>query len=151
MTTLYEDEALFLAHSVALEQEAAQRLYELANTMDVHNNRELQGLLLELAAYSEHHAGDGDTVFATAEKFGLEGIVSKRADSPYRAGRGDDWRKIKRENSDEFVIVGYTEPKGSRHGFGALLLAEQRGEAAAACADGGVHMLAQMPAAVHVC
>ena len=56
MTTLYEDEALFLAHSVALEQEAAQRLYELANTMDVHNNRELQGLLLELAAYSEHHA-----------------------------------------------------------------------------------------------
>lgn len=56
MTTLYEDEALFLAHSVALEQEAAQRLYELADTMDVHNNQEVRDLLLELAGYSEHHA-----------------------------------------------------------------------------------------------
>lgn len=55
---LYQDEAVFLAHSVALEQEAAERLYELANAMAVHNNRPLHDLLTELAGYSEHHAAE---------------------------------------------------------------------------------------------
>ena len=111
------------------EQPLSERKQRLRKLL----SRKTRGAL----AYSEHHAGDGDTVFATAEKFGLEGIVSKRADSPYRAGRGDDWRKIKRENSDEFVIVGYTEPKGSRHGFGALLLAEPD-------AEGGWHYVGRV-------
>lgn len=56
--SLYEDEAVFLAHSVTLEQEAAERLYELASTMEVHNNRPLYELLTELAGYSERHAAD---------------------------------------------------------------------------------------------
>ncbi len=67
---------------------------------------------------------------ATATRFssravahGLEGIMSKRAAAPYRAGRGDDWLKVKQALSDEFAIVGYTPPKGSRTGFGSLLLA----------------------------
>lgn len=53
---LYQDEAVFLAHSVALEQEATERLYELADTLEIHNNRSLSSLLRELAAYSEQHA-----------------------------------------------------------------------------------------------
>jgi len=53
----------------------------------------------------------------------LEGIISKRIESAYRPGRGDDWLKIKRLESDEFAVVGYTPPKGSRSGFGSLLLA----------------------------
>ncbi len=53
----------------------------------------------------------------------LEGIVSKRASSAYHAGRSSDWLKIKRLESDEFAVVGYTHPKGSRTGFGSLLLA----------------------------
>lgn len=57
-TRLYEDESVFLAHSVELEREAAQRLYELADTMEVHNNRQLHGLLTELAGYSERHAAE---------------------------------------------------------------------------------------------
>lgn len=73
--------------------------------------------------YSDHHAGDGPAVFAHAVEHGLEGIMSKRGASPYRAGRGDDWRKVKQALSDEFAIVGYTPPKGSRAGFGSLLLA----------------------------
>ncbi|MDR3386068.1 MAG: DNA ligase D [Rudaea sp.] len=73
--------------------------------------------------FSDHHVGDGGRVFAQAMEHGLEGVMSKRAASPYRGGRGDDWRKVKQAQSDEFAIVGYTAPKGSRAGFGSLLLA----------------------------
>ena len=74
-------------------------------------------------AYSAHLAGNGHDVFAAAAGQGLEGIVSKKADAPHRGGRGDDWRKSKELTSDEFAVVGFTPPKGSRAGFGALLLA----------------------------
>lgn len=73
--------------------------------------------------YSEHVVGHGEEAFRFASEQGLEGIVSKRVNSPYRAGRGDDWIKVKRLASDEFAIVGYTEAAGSRQGFGSLLLA----------------------------
>lgn len=74
--------------------------------------------------YSTHHVGDGPEVFRLASEAGLEGIVSKRIDSRYRAGRGDDWHKVKRLATEEFAIVGYTPPKGARQGFGSLLLAK---------------------------
>ncbi|EIL99286.1 ATP-dependent DNA ligase [Rhodanobacter thiooxydans] len=74
-------------------------------------------------AFSSHTLGDGEAAFRMATEQQLEGIVSKRIDSPYRPGRGDDWLKIKRLHSDEFAVVGYTPPKGSRSGFGSLLLA----------------------------
>jgi bifunctional non-homologous end joining protein LigD len=72
--------------------------------------------------YSEHHIGEGATVFAQAVEGGLEGVVSKRIDSPYRGARTGAWVKSKGRLSDEFVVVGYTEPKRSRAGIGALLL-----------------------------
>ncbi|TCV97767.1 ATP-dependent DNA ligase LigD phosphoesterase module /ATP-dependent DNA ligase LigD polymerase module [Luteibacter rhizovicinus] len=75
-------------------------------------------------AFSTHVIGDGQEVFRMASDKELEGILSKRIDSPYRPGRGDDWLKIKRRDSDEFAVVGYTPPKGSRSGFGSLLLAK---------------------------
>ena len=62
-------------------------------------------------------------MFEAAAGQGLEGIISKRADAPHRAGRSDDWRKSKELASDEFAVVGFTPPKGARAGFGALLLA----------------------------
>ncbi|TAL85120.1 MAG: DNA ligase D [Rhodanobacter sp.] len=74
-------------------------------------------------AFSTHAIGDGAGAFRIATEQQLEGIVSKRVDSPYRAGRGDDWLKIKRLESDEFAVVGYTPPKGHRQGLGSLLLA----------------------------
>jgi bifunctional non-homologous end joining protein LigD len=87
----------------------------------------LEALLRErgnpLLRYSAHQVGHGAQVYAQAVRAGLEGIVSKRADSPYRASRNGDWVKIKARRSDEFVVIGFTEPKGSRSGFGALLLA----------------------------
>jgi bifunctional non-homologous end joining protein LigD len=72
--------------------------------------------------YSDHVAGNGATFFAEACRLGLEGIVSKRADSAYQATRGRDWQKVKCAMRQEFVIGGYTDPQGARQGFGALLL-----------------------------
>jgi bifunctional non-homologous end joining protein LigD len=72
--------------------------------------------------YSEHVAGRGTAVLAKACRMGLEGIVSKRLDAPYRSGRGRTWLKIKCSNRQEFVVVGFTEPRGARSGVGALLL-----------------------------
>jgi bifunctional non-homologous end joining protein LigD len=72
--------------------------------------------------YSEHTIGNGKTVFAQATAAGLEGVVSKKIDSAYRSGRSDDWIKSKARPSDEFAVIGYTLPRGSRQGIGALLL-----------------------------
>ncbi len=66
--------------------------------------------------------GQGPAFFAESCKRGLEGIVCKRRDQPYRPGRGADWVKVKCAHREEFVIGGFTQPAGSRTGFGALLL-----------------------------
>jgi bifunctional non-homologous end joining protein LigD len=72
--------------------------------------------------YSKHVVGNGPDYFAEACKLGLEGIISKRADRPYYMGRSADWLKVKCVKREEFVIGGYTDPSGSRIGFGSLLL-----------------------------
>ena len=66
----------------------------------------------------------GEDVFGHACRLGLEGIVSKRVGSAYRAGRQQDWLKTVCLHAGDFVIVGFTEPRGSRNHFGALLLGE---------------------------
>src|SRR5436309_3115783 len=70
--------------------------------------------------YLEHFEKDGEALYQQVVKMGLEGIVAKQADSPYRAGRSAHWLKIRADRSDDFVVVGFTRPKGSRSGFGAL-------------------------------
>ena len=72
--------------------------------------------------YSEHFIGDGRELLAKACGAGLEGIVSKRVDEPYRSGRSRSWLKIKCSKRQEFVIAGFTDPAGARVGLGALLL-----------------------------
>lgn len=71
---------------------------------------------------SEHIMGRGPEVFASAGKNGLEGVVSKRADSRYESTRSGAWLKTKCHGRQEFVIGGYTPPSGARHGFGSLVL-----------------------------
>ncbi len=73
--------------------------------------------------YTDHIEGHGDVFLARACDYSLEGIISKRRDAPYRSGRGHDWVKTKCLLRQEFVVVGYTDPGGSRKGFGALVLA----------------------------
>ena len=72
--------------------------------------------------YSDHHTGSGKAFLRTACAHHLEGIVCKDGAKPYRAGRSTDWLKVKRTNRQEFVIVGYSDPKGHREHLGALLL-----------------------------
>ncbi|HKY72775.1 MAG TPA: DNA ligase D [Nitrospira sp.] len=72
--------------------------------------------------YSDHIVGDNDASFEEACRQGLEGLIVKRIDGGYRSGRGRGWLKVKCEQRQEFVIGGFTEPAGSRQGFGALLV-----------------------------
>jgi bifunctional non-homologous end joining protein LigD len=75
---------------------------------------------------SEPLKGNGLTLFKRACRNGWEGLIAKRADSPYIARRSRDWLKVKCGKEQEFVIGGFTEPRGSRTGFGALLLGHYR-------------------------
>src|SRR5437016_6074117 len=70
--------------------------------------------------YSEHFAKNGEALYEQVVNLGLEGIVAKKADSPYRSGRSSDWLKIRADRIDDFVVVGFSKPKGSRGGFGSL-------------------------------
>ncbi|MEO6689873.1 MAG: non-homologous end-joining DNA ligase, partial [Dokdonella sp.] len=89
----------------------------------------LQSVESNALMFSTHIVGHGERVFAAAGRQQLEGIVSKRVDSPYTEGRSRDWVKVKHANTDEFVVVGYSAPQGARQGFGSLLLASVEGDA----------------------
>ncbi|MEP6882533.1 MAG: non-homologous end-joining DNA ligase, partial [Dokdonella sp.] len=81
-----------------------------------------------LLRYSDHQVGNGTAAFKQAIAGGLEGVVSKRVDSVYSGTRSGAWVKAKARSSDEFIVVGFTEPKASRSGLGALLLAKPRAD-----------------------
>src|SRR6185503_7870179 len=75
-----------------------------------------------LVMYSKHVVGKGLALFEQVKAAELEGIVAKKRGSAYVERRSRDWLKIKAQNEQEFVVGGWTEPQGSRSGFGALLL-----------------------------
>jgi bifunctional non-homologous end joining protein LigD len=72
--------------------------------------------------YTPHRNEHGEEMYAEACRKGLEGIIGKRAESPYRGARSRDWLKLKCSHEQELVIGGYTAPRGSRTEFGALLV-----------------------------
>ena len=72
--------------------------------------------------YAEHIAERGEELLAQVVARGLEGVVAKKADSPYRAKRSRDWQKLKLDPEADFAICGFTPPKGTRAGLGALHL-----------------------------
>ena len=72
----------------------------------------------------DHIEREGEAFLEQVAKLGLEGVIAKKADAPYRAGRTDKWIKIKTEPTSDFVIVGFTAPKGSRSHLGALQLGD---------------------------
>ncbi|MBM7396051.1 bifunctional non-homologous end joining protein LigD [Pseudomonas sp. M5] len=79
-----------------------------------------QSEVLEFSADFEQPV---ESLLDSACRLQLEGLIGKRAGSPYTGRRSADWIKLKCKQRQEFVIVGFTDPKGSRSGFGALLLA----------------------------
>jgi DNA ligase D-like protein (predicted ligase) len=72
--------------------------------------------------FNGHDTGDGQLILEHAGKLGFEGVVSKTVDAPYAPGNRGLWRKAKWLNSPEFVVVGWSDPEGSRPYLGALLL-----------------------------
>jgi bifunctional non-homologous end joining protein LigD len=76
--------------------------------------------------WTQYRNGDGKALFEEACRKGWEGLIAKRADSPYVTTRSRDWLKLKCEHGQELVIGGYTEPRGARVEFGALLLGYYR-------------------------
>jgi bifunctional non-homologous end joining protein LigD len=77
---------------------------------------------------SEEVEADGEAFLRAAVEHGLEGIIAKHRNRPYRSGRLGDWLKIKCIQSDSFVIVGYELSTSARSGIGSLLLAGRRGD-----------------------
>lgn len=78
--------------------------------------------------YTDHIDGQGPAFAEQACRLGLEGIICKRAEGRYPQGRSKDWLKVKCTGREELLICGYTDPGGSRSGFGSLLLGAWHGD-----------------------
>ncbi|HWA56212.1 MAG TPA: non-homologous end-joining DNA ligase [Gemmatimonadales bacterium] len=92
----------------------------------VERTRLLRRLLPPLGAlrFLDHFETRGKQLMAQVREMGLEGVIGKKGDGPYRAGRGPSWVKVRAEKTGDFAVVGFTPPRGSRGGFGALHLAD---------------------------
>jgi bifunctional non-homologous end joining protein LigD len=101
--------------------------YDLRRVPCVERRAILRSLIAEKGTphvrFSEHFEQEAATLLRNACEQGLEGLIGKRADSAYVSNRSPNWIKLKCTKRQEFVIVGFTDPKGSRSGFGSLLLA----------------------------
>ncbi len=92
--------------------ERKQKLHDLLDGVD----------LSDRVNYSEHFRYGEIDLQGQICGLGMEGLISKRADTPYRSGRGKSWLKVKCHKRQEFVIGGFTEPTHAHRGIGALLL-----------------------------
>jgi DNA ligase D-like protein (predicted ligase) len=122
-----------------LQRRARERVPVFLYVFDIprHEGEDLRGLplrerkrrlrraldLRDPVRLNPHRRGEhGEELYREACRKGLEGVIAKRADSPYRGGRSRDWLKLKCHAEQELVIGGFTAPKGSRTEFGALLV-----------------------------
>lgn len=99
--------------------------YDLRGAPLVERKAALKSLLRGAPArmqLSDDMQGSGAELLQKSCRLGLEGIIAKQRDAPYRAGRGREWLKIKCSADDEFVIGGFTDPAGARQGLGSLLV-----------------------------
>jgi DNA ligase D-like protein (predicted ligase) len=78
--------------------------------------------------FTAHRVKADEDYYSDACRRGWEGLIAKKADAPYVAGRSGNWLKFKCESGQEFVIGGFTDPERSRAGFGALLLGYYKGK-----------------------
>ena len=83
----------------------------------------------DLIKYHDHVLENGKDFFRLVENMGLEGMIAKKIESSYGEGvRSSEWLKIKTQQTEEAIIVGFTEPKGSRKKFGSLILGKYNDE-----------------------
>ncbi|RXU14742.1 DNA ligase D, partial [Pseudomonas syringae] len=110
----------FLSAEDLREVPLEQRRDALKQVLDAQKSR--------LLRYSDAFQAGHQDIVASAAAMGLEGVIGKRAGSAYVSKRNADWIKLKCRLRQEFVVVGYTAPQGSRSAFGALLLAVNAGD-----------------------
>jgi bifunctional non-homologous end joining protein LigD len=101
--------------------------FDLSKVALIDRKNLLQQILATLPAgsairFSEHLEVDGSTMLEHACRFGLEGIISKRKDQPYRAGRGEHWLKSKCTARQEFIILGFVPSTADSRAVGSLAL-----------------------------
>ena len=98
--------------------------YDLTSCSVVERKAALESILrpADFIKYSEHIVGEGEAFFAEIEKLGLEGMMAKRAAGGYVQRRSSDWLKVKTVERAEVVVAGYTQPRGARSHFGALVV-----------------------------
>ncbi|MEX2534924.1 MAG: DNA ligase D [Trueperaceae bacterium] len=103
--------------------------FDLAATPQLERKAALAGLLAAAGfvgssniRYTDHLGSKGQEFYEQACSLGLEGIISKRGDARYAGGRSKQWLKVKCTRQAELLVGGYSDPAGSRSGFGALLL-----------------------------
>jgi bifunctional non-homologous end joining protein LigD len=99
--------------------------------------------------YADHVEVRGEDLWREVLARGLEGVVAKRADAPYRGVRAAAWQKIRVERTADFAVVGFTAPRGERGGFGALHLAVSDGEGLAYAGSVGTGFDARTIEALH--
>jgi bifunctional non-homologous end joining protein LigD len=105
--------------------------YDLTSLPLIERKEILQSLLPDLPniKFSDHIVENGKAFFEQAKKSKLEGIIAKESQSPYRIGkRSSEWLKVKTSQRQEAVIAGFTEPRGARKLFGALILGLYEGK-----------------------
>ncbi len=106
---------LYLNGQSLMELPLEQRKQQLKELLESSKNG-------DVIRYSDHVEGHGEKFQKQACRLHLEGMISKRRDQPYQPGRGLDWLKVKCLQVNEYVIGGFTDPKGARTGLGALLV-----------------------------
>lgn len=128
-------QALQNAFDTAHDEQIVYYLFDLLflggqdlRALPLEDRRKALGKLLEqdqseVLEFSADFQQPVESLLDSACRLELEGLIGKRAGSPYTGRRSADWIKLKCKQRQEFVIVGFTDPKGSRSGFGALLLA----------------------------
>ncbi len=100
-------------------------------TLPLRSRKELLRDLLPPAGplrFVDHFEGVGEALYDRVTTLGLEGIVAKKAEGAYRGGRSRTWLKVRSSRSADVVVVGFTEPKGSLKGLGALHIAGLEGD-----------------------
>lgn len=135
---LYAFDLLYLDGRDLRGMSLDERRAMLANSVKPHSSIRI----------SEELDADGAEFLKLACTMGLEGIIAKRRDAPYRTGRGGDWLKIKCIQSETFVILGYEPSAAALGGIGSLFLGARKGEALAYVGNVGTGLTAKTATAL---
>ncbi len=116
----YVFDLLHLDNAALLEEPLIERKSQLEGLLNQKNNKVIR--------YSEHFEQAGETMLSHACRMGLEGVISKRIDAPYRSGRSLDWIKSKCTLRQEFIILGYLTSAATGRGLRSIIVGYRKND-----------------------